>query len=220
MSGLNLFGSNNQAQPSALSLGLPNNQQSLPSMQNGMQQGYGAYGVQPQQAGMGFGAGMMGAMGMQPGAPMAPPSELEVMAALIQTSVPMDRWLAGPNMEMLVSLLYKVSALATVDVLKNVSITEDADGKMVFDFTSFANAPTADSVTMESNNLKNAATMTRDQAMQQQQAILNMVQQNMMSGALSAAMANPGMMESMGSGMGSVFRGILGLPSTTPTGVI
>ena len=169
------------------------------------------------QTGASFGAGLMGAMGMQPAAPMAPPSDLEVMAALIQTSVPMDRWLAGPNMEMLVSLLYKVSALATVDVLKNVSITEDADGKMVFDFSSFANAPTTDSVTMESNNLKNAATMTRDQAMQQQQAILNMVQQNMMSGALSAAMANPGMMESMGSGIGSIFRGALGLPSPTPS---
>jgi len=210
-----LFGNSASQQNGALSLGLPNNQQTLPM------QGYGqssmGYGMPQQQAGMGFGAGMMGAMGMNPAAPMAPPSDLEVMAALIQTSVPMDRWLAGPNMEMLVSLLYKVSALATVDVLKNVSITEDSDGKMVFDFSSFSNAPTTDSVTMESNNLKNAATMTRDQAMQQQQAILNMVQQNMMSGALSAAMANPGMMESMGSGIGSIFRGALGLPSATPT---
>ena len=210
-----LFGNSASQQNGALSLGLPNNQQTLPM------QGYGqssmGYGMPQQQAGMGFGAGMMGAMGMNPAAPMAPPSDLEVMAALIQTSVPMDRWLAGPNMEMLVSLLYKVSALATVDVLKNVSITEDSDGKMIFDFSAFSNAPTTDSVTMESNNLKNAATMTRDQAMQQQQAILNMVQQNMMSGALSAAMANPGMMESMGSGIGSIFRGALGLPSPTST---
>ena len=210
----NLFGTPAPQPSGALALGLPNNQQSLPMQSFGTPQ----YGVpQQNQAGMGFGAGMMGAMGMQPGAPMAPPSDLEVMAALIQTSVPMDRWLAGPNMEMLVSLLYKVSALATVDVLKSVSITEDSDGKMVFDFSTFTNAPTADSVTMESNNLKNAATMTRDQAMQQQQAILNMVQQNMMSGALSAAMANPGMMESMGSGIGSIFRGAFGLPSPAPT---
>ena len=204
-----LFGNSAPQQSGTLSLGLPNNQQSLPMQ--------GHYGMQPSQAGMGFGTGMMSAMGMNPAAPMAPPSDLEVMAALIQTSVPMDRWLAGPNMEMLVSLLYKVSALATVDVLKNVSIAEDSDGKMIFDFSAFTNAPTADSVTMESNNLKNAATMTRDQAMQQQQSILNMVQQNMMSGALSAAMANPGMMESMGSGMGSMFRGILGLPSPSST---
>jgi len=33
----------------------------------------------------------------------------------------------------------------------------------------------------------------------------------MMSGALSAAMANPGMMESVGSGVGSVFRSMMGV---------
>ena len=213
-----LFGGTQQT--GTLSLGLPNNQQSVPMQSFGMPQQQMGYGMPQQQAGMGFGAGMMSAMGMQPGAPMAPPSELEVMAALIQTSVPVDRWLAGPNMEMLVSLLYKVSALATVDVLKNVSISEGDDGKMVFDFSAFAAAPTADSVTMESNNLKTAATMTRDQAQQQQQSILNMVQQNMMSGALSAAMANPGMMESVGGGVGSLFRGLVGLPPSTPTGAL
>ena len=214
MSGL--FG--NTQQTGALSLGLPNNQQSLPMQSFGMPQQQMGYGMPQQQ--MGFGGGMMGAMGMQPGAPMAPPSELEVMAALIQTSVPVDRWLAGPNMEMLVSLLYKVSALATVDVLKNVSISEGDDGKMVFDFSAFAAAPTADSVTMESNNLKTAATMTRDQAQQQQQAILNMVQQNMMQGMLGAAMADPGMMESVGSGFGSLFRGVIGLPPAASTGMV
>tara|TARA_A100000172_G_scaffold19733_2_gene11026 strand:- start:12932 stop:13564 length:633 start_codon:yes stop_codon:yes gene_type:complete len=204
------FGGNQQPSASALSLGLPNNQQSLP-MQNGFASGWG------QQAPPGYnpyeqmGAGMIGAMGMNPAAELAPPSDLEVMAALIQTSVPVDRWLAGPNMEALVSLLYKVSALATVDVLKNVRIAETEDGNLSFDFSNFENAPTADSVTMESNNLKNAATMTRDQAMQQQQAILNTVQQNLMSGALNAAMANPGMMESVGTGMGSLFRGALGM---------
>ena len=40
---------------------------------------------------------------------------------------------------------------------------------------------------------------------------LNTVQQNLMSGALNAAMANPGMMESVGTGMGSLFRGALGM---------
>ena len=154
---------------------------------------------------------MMGAMGLNPATELAPPSDLEVMAALIQTSVPVDRWLAGPNMQTLVTLLYKVSALATVDVLKNVSIVETNEGNLEFDFSSFQNAPTSDSVTMEANNLQTAATLTRDQAAQQQQAILNMVQQNLMSGALSAAMANPGMMESVGSGFGSLFRGALGI---------
>ena len=205
---------NTPPQGGTLSLGLPNNQQSLPAQTGyGMpQQGYGMSDPYAQGGMFGaMGAGMMGGMGMQPGAPMAPPSELETVAALIQTSVPMDRWLAGPNMQTLVSLLYKVSALATVDILKNVAINENEEGKLVFDFSAFPAAPTSDSVTMEANTLQTAASMTRDQAMQQQQAILNMVQQNMMSGALNAAMANPSMMESMGSGIGSIFRGAVGL---------
>ena len=146
-----------------------------------------------------------------PAAPMAPPSDLEVMAALIQTSAPVDRWFSGPNMQTLVSLMYKVSSLATIEVLKNTKIIEDDNGDMVFDFASFSTAPTSDSVTMEANNLQNAAQAQVTAAHQQQQAILNMVQQNLMSGALSAAMANPGMMESVGSGVGSVFRSMMGV---------
>ena len=39
-----------------------------------------------------------------------------------------------------------------------------------------------------------------------------MVQQNLMSDALGAAMANPGFMQNVGSTVGNVFRGALGLP--------
>lgn len=209
---MNLFGSSNDT-ANTLSLGLPNGQQSLPSQYAPGGTSMGGWGAPPmyEQTGASFGAGLMGAMGMQPAAPMAPPSDLEVMAALIQTSAPVDRWFSGPNMQTLVSLMYKVSSLATIEVLKNTKIIEDDNGDMVFDFASFSTAPTSDSVTMEANNLQNAAQAQVTAAHQQQQAILNMVQQNLMSGALSAAMANPGMMESVGSGVGSVFRSMMGV---------
>ena len=205
-----LFGTS-PAPSNTLSLGLPNNQQTMPIQSFGQQGMMGYPQQQYDTSGAAMGAGFMGAMGMQPAAPMAPPSDLEVMAALIQTSAPVDRWFSGPNMQTLVSLMYKVSSLATIDVLKNAKIVEDADGNMGFDFSAFASAPTADSVTMESNTLQTAAQSQVTAAQQQQQAILNMVQQNMMSGALNAAMANPGMMESVGTGVGSMFRGIVGM---------
>ena len=209
---MTLFG-NSSDMSNPLSLGLPNNQQSLPTQSPMGGMGMGGWGAPPMydQTGASFGAGLMGAMGMQPAAPMAPPSDLEVMAALIQTSAPVDRWFSGPNMQTLVSLMYKVSSLATIEVLKNAKIVEDANGDMVFDFASYSAAPTADSVTMESNSLQTAAQAQVTAAHQQQQAILNMVQQNLMTGALSAAMANPGMMESVGSGVGSVFRSMMGV---------
>jgi len=83
-----------------------------------------------------------------------------------------------------------------------------------FEFIDPLILPTGDSVVMESNSLQTAAVQRVDQAEQQQQAILNMVQQNMMSDALGAAMANPGFMESVGSTIGNVFRGAAGLPRT------
>ena len=192
-------------------LGLPNNQQAVPT--------YGAdtsqYGANPYGA---MGAGMLGGMGYQyqQPPPLAPPSDLEVMAALIQTSVPVDRWFAGPNLQVLVSLMYKISALATVETLKNASLIETDDGKLKFEFIDATLLPTPDSVTMENNTLATAAQSSITAAHQQQQAILNMVQQNLMSDALGAAMANPGFMQNVGSTVGNVFRGALGLPTQTP----
>jgi len=202
----------NQSQTPA-PLGLPNNQQTMAaSYPNGAMQPNGGMAPNPFAA---MGAGMMGGMGYQyaPPPPMAPPSDLEVMAALMQTSVPMDRWFAGPNLQVLVSLMYKVSALATAEVLKNASLIETDDNKLKFEFIDPTLLPTPDSVTMENNSLATAAQASITQAQQQQQAILNMVQQNIMSDALNTAMANPGFMQSVGSTVGNVFRGALGLPS-------
>ena len=190
-------------------LGLPNNQQTMPA--------YGATDPYANPYGA-MGAGMLGGMGYQyqQPPPLAPPSDLEVMAALIQTSVPVDRWFAGPNLQVLVSLMYKISALATVETLKNASLIETDDGKLKFEFIDATLLPTPDSVTMENNTLATAAQSSTTSAHQQQQAILNMVQQNLMSDALGAAMANPGFMQNVGSTVGNVFRGALGLPTQTP----
>ena len=190
-------------------LGLPGGQQSVNPYGGAAANQYGAnpYGA--------AGAWMMGAMGYQyqQAPPLAPPSDLEVMAALIQTSVPVDRWFAGPNLDVLVALMYKISALATVETLKNASLVETDDGKLKFEFVDATLLPTVDSVTMENNTLATAAQNSITAAHQQQQAILNMVQQNLMSDALGAAMANPGFMQQVGSTVGNVFRGAVGLPS-------
>ena len=191
-------------------LGLPNNQQTI--------SGYGATDPYANPYGA-MGAGMMGGMGYQyqQAPPLAPPSDLEVMAALIQTSVPVDRWFAGPNLDVLVALMYKISALATVETLKNATLVETDDGKLKFEFVDATLLPTVDSVTMENNTLATAAQTSITAAYQQQEAILNMVQQNLMSDALGAAMANPGFMQNVGSTIGNVFRGAVGLPQPVAT---
>jgi len=62
---------------------------------------------QPQQANP-FVAGMMGGAGVNPQyaqQPVAPPSELEIVAMLLHQQRPVDNFLAGPNLNLLVSII-------------------------------------------------------------------------------------------------------------------
>lgn len=194
---------------SALPLGLPNNQQTLPAS------GYVGQPAVNYNGGSGFHTGTpMGAMvggmfGDQAPQSFAPPSDIELIAALLQTSVPVDRWLVGPNMEGLIGLIYKISSLAVVDTLRNARLKETDDGFLEFEFKTPETLPTPDGVNMEAGNLKSTANQAVQSSMMQQQQILNMVQQNMMQGAITAAMANEGLMETIGSGIGDVGRGLI-----------
>jgi len=69
----------------------------------------------------------------------------------------------------------------------------------------------AENIKAEFNTLQSGAQQNITLAEQGQSQIAAYSQQNMMSGALSAALADEGMMEKMGSGVGSVARGLMGL---------
>ena len=56
------------------------------------------------------------------------------------------------------------------------------------------------------------STQTVQQAEMQRQQIIATSQQSMMGGALQAALADEGMMEKVGGGIGSVARSFMGLP--------
>jgi hypothetical protein len=62
------------------------------------------------------------------------------------------------------------------------------------------------------NNMMAVSTQTVQQAEMQRQQIIAMSQQSMMGGALQAALADEGMMEKVGGGIGSVARSFMGLP--------
>ena len=67
----------------------------------------------------------------------------------------------------------------------------------------------ADNVQAQFTALQGASTQSVQQAEMLQQQIAAMSQQSMMGGALSAAMADEGVMTRMGSGIGSVARGLI-----------
>jgi hypothetical protein len=70
----------------------------------------------------------------------------------------------------------------------------------------------SENVSMLLNQVVNNSQQTIQQAEMQRQQIMAVAQQSMMGGALQAALADEGMMNKVGGGIGSVARGLMGLP--------
>ena len=175
------FNNNNQQQTQqngALNLGLNNGQQQVPQQAN--------FG-NPQQYGFQY---------------QAPPTEMEILSAMITSNPMIDKWLSdnnGANMNMLISLLSSLVAVSVNTMLVNARLVEDGDGYK-FDFSAVAGMPTADSVTMAQTQILNASSNNVQQK--------TMQFQSMMQNMLNDAMADPGMMQSVGGGIGSLVRGL------------
>ena len=181
-------GNQQQQQPQgALNLGLPNGQQQVPNQQQqwgGQQQ----YGFQYQ----------------------APPSEMEILSAMITSNPLIDKWLSdnnGENMNMLVSLLSSLVAVSMNTILTNARLVEDGDGYK-FDFSGVQGMPTADSVMMSQTQILNKASNNVQQKTMQFQQMVQVANQSMMQNMLNDAMADPAMMQSVGGGIGSLVRGL------------
>tara|TARA_R110002012_G_scaffold319731_1_gene541167 strand:+ start:723 stop:1367 length:645 start_codon:yes stop_codon:yes gene_type:complete len=204
------LGSNNQAPMNngALNLGV--------SSQQPMQQGWGA---QPQQPAFGqmaqnpFIQGMTGGASAQWGQqPVAPPSEIEMQILLLRGIVPLDRFMASPQMGTLIQLLNNLVSFSVLEVMKNAVFTEDGDGNLKMDITklpSHLQTMSAENIKADFNSLQSTAQQNITAAENGQQQIAMMAQQSLMGGALSAALADEGMMEKMGTGVGNVARGLI-----------
>ena len=184
------FNNNNQQQPQqngALNLGLNNGQQQVPQQAN--------FG-NPQQYGFQY---------------QAPPTEMEILSAMITSNPMIDKWLSdnnGANMNMLVSLLSSLVAVSVNTMLANARLVEDGDGYK-FDFSAVQGMPTADSVTMAQTQILNASSNNVQQKTMQFQQMVQLANQSMMQGMLNDAMADPGMMQSVGQGAGSFLRSVM-----------
>ena len=100
-----------QTQTSAMNLGLAGGQQQMP-----MQGGFG--GVQQQQFQQ-----QQNPWGQQQYQP--PPTEMEIISALISTNPAIDRWIAtDKNLETIISLISSIVAVSVNQMLANCTIKE------------------------------------------------------------------------------------------------
>tara|TARA_X000001382_G_scaffold126253_1_gene112647 strand:- start:2204 stop:2818 length:615 start_codon:yes stop_codon:yes gene_type:complete len=189
----------------ALNLGAPATQQNPWANQQAM-----AAGQSPFMQGM-FG-GQQNQFTQQP---VAPPSELEIQIMLLRGITPIERYVASPQMGTLVEMFSNLVSFSVLEVLRNATfVIDEESGSMKMDVTSLpSNLQTmsAENVTGQFTNLQASATQKVSQNEMEQQQLATFAQQSMMGGALSAALANEGVMEKVGGGLGSLGRSFIGM---------
>ena len=197
------------------------------TMTAGVQQGGVGFSLgaqQPQQP-TGFMSGLVGGMGMQQQyaqaqqftqQPIVPPSEMELMSALLQSQNPVHRFIGEGGLASVIELVATATSLSVLTILKDATfVIDDDEGAMKLDVGSLPDnlkTLSAENVAMLLNQIVNNSMQTIQQADMQRQHILTLAEQSMMGGALQAALADEGMMQKVGGGIGSVARGIMGLP--------
>jgi len=196
----------------ALNLGVQSQQSQMP-MQNQnpwANQQVMATGQTPFMQGM-FG-GQQNQYAQQP---PTPPTELEVQIMLLRGISPIERFVAGQQMGTLVEMFSTLVSFSVLEVLRNASfIVDEETGLMKMDVTSLpSNLQTlsAENVAGQFSTLQASAQQTVNQTEMEQQQLATFAQQSMMGGALSAALANEGVMEKVGGGIGSLGRSFMGM---------
>ena len=148
--------------------------------------------------------------------PFRPPSEMELLNALLQSQNPLHRFISSGGLGSLIELLATATTLSMLTVLKDAKfIINDDEGEAKIDMTSLPDnlkTLSSENVSMLLNNLVNNSTQTIQAAEAQRQQILALSQQSIMGDALQAALADEGTMQKIGGGIGSVARSFMGLP--------
>lgn len=173
--------------------------------------GGGGFGSQPQQNMWGQQQNMWGQQQQQQ---YQPPSELEIQLYLMQNSVPIERYIASPQMGVLVEMIGNLITLNVLEVLRNATFTVNDDGTMQMDTTSLPQnlqTMSAENVTAQFSNLQSNATQKVNESQMTSQQVLSMQQQNALGGALSNALQDEGTLQKMGTGIGSIGRSFMGL---------
>ena len=190
-------------------LGLTNNQ----APTNTFSLGASSYNAAPQQTmGQSFGAGILGGAGVNPNymnAPVAPPSEADILAAMLGTLQPIDRFIVSQNMPVFVEMLSNLTTFSLLNVLKNCTFSLDDEGTLALEVTSLPSdlqTLSAENIIAQLNSLQNTSMQAIQNAEQQRTQIKAMAEQSMMQGMLGAAMADPGMMENAGQAVGGMFN--------------
>jgi len=210
-----LFGNNQSQQLASNSLNLSQTGAPMGAGMNGFAQ-------QPMQNGMAGNPmmqGLFGGMGygdqynQYSNAPVTPPSDSEILDAMLQTLNPIDKFFVSQQMPVFIDMVTNIMTFSILNVLKNSKFSlNEEDGSLTLDVTSLPSdlqTLSAENIVAQLSNLQNQSNGIIQNAEMKRQQILAAANQSMLQGALGAALENPGMMESMGNALGSTARSLM-----------
>ncbi len=146
--------------------------------------------------------------------PIQPPSEMEIQMAMMRSLAPIDRFVVGSQMAVFLQMMNDLVSFSVLEILKNAEfVINDKEGTMKMDVTSLPDSlqtMSAENVKGQFSNLQMASQQSIQNAEMQQQQIAAFAQQSMMGGALSAALANDGLMDKAGSAAGKFMGNFMG----------
>ena len=123
-----------------------------------------------------FSQGMFG--GQQAGQfaqqPVAPPSELEIQMMLLKGITPIERFVASPQMGVLIEMLNNLVSYSVLEILRNASFVTGDDGSLKMDVTALPQelqTMSAENVTGQFSTLQANAQQKINQAEMEQQQL-------------------------------------------------
>ena len=180
----------------------------------GQQNGFAQQNPFGQQQAMGMGMGGMNPA-MNPygsmGQPMQPPSEIEIMLALLQSTKPVETWITSVGFQNFVQMTSLMMERAVVEFFRNAVFKKEDDDTFRVDMTAMPShwqTLSDENIVNEFSGVRNAANQELQNAQMMQQQIMTMTQQAGMQGALGAALADEGTLKKIGGGMGSFLRAV------------
>lgn len=147
-------------------------------------------------------------------APIAPPSETQILAAMMNTIQPIDRFFIGQSMPIFVEMMSNITAFSLLNVLKNSSFKIDDEGNMKMDVSSLPSdlqTLSAENIIAQLNTLQNISQQAVTSALQERDRIIAISEQSLLQTALTGALTDQTFLENAGNAMGSTARGFFGL---------
>lgn len=160
--------------------------------------------------------GMLSGMGIDPNyaqAPLAPPTDTEILLTMLNTMSPIERFILSGNFQLYLDLLATINTFTVLNLLKNIAFEFDEDnGVFKIDVSKLPpeyQTLSVENVSMQISQLQSSASNEVNIDNNERGAILQRAEQSMFQGALNHALSDPGVLQTAAETGGSALRALI-----------